>query len=64
MVAGKPELGDIFEMLVFKNLPGAYVAMIIYYRHFCCVLVIKNFCGFRRKKKIAVHKRLQAVYLR
>ena len=46
MVAGKPELGNIFKMLVLKNFFRAYVAMVIYYRHFCRIAMIKFFCCF------------------
>ena len=43
MVTGKPYLRYIFEMLVFKNLFGTYVAMIVDYRHFCSEIMVKSF---------------------
>ena len=46
MIARKPDLRDVFEMLVLKNFLGAYVTMIVDYGHFCRKIVIKCFCGF------------------
>ncbi len=56
MVAAKPHLSDVFEMLVLRDLLRIEVAVVVEDRHNLSVVVIQFLCGFCGKQKILVHK--------
>ena len=46
MISAEPNLSDVVEMLIFGNLSGIDVAVIVKYGHFRSVVVIKCLSGF------------------
>ncbi|MNL55988.1 hypothetical protein D3C87_1794430 [compost metagenome] len=52
MVAVKPGLRQVFKLLVFRDLIGRQVAVVIDNRHFLRIIMVKDTRGFRTEEEI------------
>ena len=56
MVAAQKQLAYILKSVVFRNLRGTKVAMIVDYRHFLCKIVVKMLCRVAVQHKLVIYK--------